>query len=128
MAQMQPAHIKSSVGRPGPPGPVGKDGSPGRQGPPGESGTPGENGAEGSRGPVGPKGTVKLISDCYFTWYLTFKKKKLPTLSLFFPGERGARGEKGEDGVGQRGEPGRIGPMGKSIFTLTQIMYLDESR
>uniref|UniRef100_A0A9J8BVF4 Collagen alpha-1(XVI) chain n=1 Tax=Cyprinus carpio carpio TaxID=630221 RepID=A0A9J8BVF4_CYPCA len=82
MAQMQPAHIKSSVGRPGPPGPSGKDGPPGRQGPPGEPGIPGQNGAEGSRGPVGPKG------------------------------ERGARGEKGEDGVGQRGEPGPVGPMG----------------
>lgn len=55
------------------------------------------------------------------------KKLPTPTLSLFFPGERGARGEKGEDGVGQRGEPGPIGPMGKSIFALTQIMYLDES-
>ncbi len=36
--------------------------------------------------------------------------------------------KRGEDGVGQRGEPGPIGPMGKSIFALTQIMYLDESR
>lgn len=58
MAQMQPAHIKSTAGRPGPPGPPGKDGPPGRQGPPGEPGMPGQNGAEGSRGPVGPKGTT----------------------------------------------------------------------
>lgn len=67
MAQMQPAHVKSSVGRPGPPGPAGKDGPSGRQGLPGEPGIPGQNGAEGPRGPVGPKGTAKLISDCYFT-------------------------------------------------------------
>lgn len=60
MAQMQPAHIKSTAGRPGPPGPPGKDGSPGRQGLPGESGMPGQNGAEGPRGPVGPKGTTRI--------------------------------------------------------------------
>lgn len=58
MAQIQPTHIKSSVGRPGPPGPPGKEGQPGRQGPPGEPGMPGQNGAEGPRGPAGPKGTL----------------------------------------------------------------------
>lgn len=56
MAQMQPAHVKSTMGRPGPPGPSGKDGNTGRPGPPGEPGMPGLNGGEGSRGPMGPHG------------------------------------------------------------------------
>lgn len=56
VAQMQPAHVKSAVGRPGPPGLPGKDGSPGRPGAPGEPGMPGQNGGEGQRGPMGPKG------------------------------------------------------------------------
>lgn len=57
MAQMQPAHVKSTMGRPGPPGLPGKDGSTGRPGPPGEPGMPGLNGGEGPRGPMGPQGT-----------------------------------------------------------------------
>lgn len=61
MAQMQPAHVKSTVGRPGPPGPPGKDGGTGRAGPPGEPGMPGQNGGEGARGPMGPKGRAVLL-------------------------------------------------------------------
>lgn len=62
MAQVQPAHVKNTVGRPGPPGPSGKDGNPGRPGPPGEPGMPGQNGGEGSRGPMGPKGKTRSPS------------------------------------------------------------------
>uniref|UniRef100_A0A3P8ZWY6 VWFA domain-containing protein n=1 Tax=Esox lucius TaxID=8010 RepID=A0A3P8ZWY6_ESOLU len=82
MAQIQPAHVKSTVGRPGPPGPSGKDGNDGRPGPPGEPGMPGQSGGDGMRGPMGPKG------------------------------EKGSRGEKGENGVGLRGETGPAGPIG----------------
>lgn len=67
MAQIQPGHVKSTVGRPGPPGPPGKDGNTGRPGPPGEPGMPGLNGGEGPRGPMGPKGRKNLHSsgnDC----------------------------------------------------------------
>lgn len=56
LAQMPPAHVKASQGRPGPPGPPGKDGLPGRAGPVGEPGRPGQGGLEGPSGPVGPKG------------------------------------------------------------------------
>lgn len=56
LAQMPPAHMKASQGRPGPPGPPGKDGLPGRSGPVGEPGRPGQGGLEGPSGPMGPKG------------------------------------------------------------------------
>lgn len=64
MAQIQPAHVKSTAGRPGPSGPPGKDGSPGRAGPPGEPGMPGMNGGEGPRGPMGPKGRIMTVKLC----------------------------------------------------------------
>lgn len=56
LAQMPPAHVKASQGRPGPPGPPGKDGLPGRAGLMGEPGRPGQVGLEGPSGPIGPKG------------------------------------------------------------------------
>lgn len=70
MAQMQPAHVKSTMGRPGPPGPPGKDGSTGRPGPPGEPGMPGLNGGEGPRGPMGPKGRTLHSQQTvtFFVW------------------------------------------------------------
>ncbi|KAL4671706.1 hypothetical protein H8959_004415 [Pygathrix nigripes] len=83
LAQMPPAHMKASQGRPGPPGPPGKDGLPGRAGPMGEPGRPGQGGLEGPSGPIGPKG------------------------------ERGAKGDPGAPGVGLRGEMGPPGIPGQ---------------
>lgn len=60
LAQMPPAQVKASHGRPGPPGPPGKDGFPGRVGPMGEPGRPGQGGREGPSGPAGPKGECFL--------------------------------------------------------------------
>lgn len=61
LAQIPPAHVKASHGRPGPPGPPGKEGLPGRTGPPGEPGRPGQTGSEGPPGPIGPKGEQTLV-------------------------------------------------------------------
>lgn len=77
MAEIQPVHVKSTVGRPGPPGPPGKDGNPGRSGPPGEPGMPGQNGGEGPRGPMGPKGRAKNVNGCVWNdLYQTVEKRK----------------------------------------------------
>ncbi|ELW63469.1 Collagen alpha-1(XXII) chain [Tupaia chinensis] len=83
LAQMPPAHMKASQGKPGPPGPPGKDGLPGHAGPMGEPGRPGQGGVEGPSGPIGPKG------------------------------ERGAKGDPGVPGVGLRGEMGPPGIPGQ---------------
>lgn len=61
LAQIPPAHVKASHGRPGPPGPPGKEGLPGRTGPRGEPGRPGQTGSEGPPGPIGPKGEQILV-------------------------------------------------------------------
>lgn len=113
MAQMQPAHVKSTMGRPGPPGPPGKDGSSGRPGPPGEPGMPGLNGGEGPRGPMGPKGRTLHCEQTVTFFCLTMCRNHWSSF-LVHPGEKGAQGDKGEAGIGERGEPGPPGPIGNN--------------